>query len=159
MNKLNLKNKIPVELQINKNEVEAEARQQKKELAAKQELENSLKKNSKVVPTSYEIEKQRHKEVSDETFDLIFELISTVLRLIDVTSKGRTGMIHNMELLNLYTKVVTYRRKFLGKYAQVDNDDRLDLMQLKKDLIRTLNDEAVKMRSPRTKTKLKNFKA
>jgi hypothetical protein len=159
MNKPNLKTSVPLELQINKSEVEAEARQQKKELVAKKELEDSLKKNSKAVPTSYEIERQKHKAVADETFDLIFELISTAIRLIDATSKGRTGLIHNMELLNLYTKVVTYRRKFLGKYAQVDNDDRLDLMQLKKDLIRTLNDEAVKMRSPRTKTKLKNFKA
>ena len=121
-----------------------------------QQPEPEFKKKFKKTPQ--EIAKENNDKITEEVYDLFFILISTSIKIIEKTSHGRSGSVYNLELMNLYNDVIKYRRTLLSQYGQVANEDRLDMMQLKKDLTHFFNFEAAKMRSPKTKKRLKDFR-
>ena len=121
-----------------------------------QQPEPEVKKKFKKTPQ--EIAKENNDRITEEVYDLVFTLIGTSIKIIEKTSHGRSGSVYNLELMNLYNDVVNARRKLLTQYGQVANEDRLDMIQFKKDFLHFMNMESIKMRSPKTKKRLKDFK-
>jgi hypothetical protein len=141
---------------IQKRKIELEKIIKKKVEPKLQDPVPELKKKFKKTPQ--EISKENNDKITTEVYDLVFNLIGTSIKIIEKTSHGRSGSVYNLELMNLYNDVVNARRKLLTQYGQVDNQDRLDMIMLKKDFLHFMNMESIKMRSPKTKKRLKDFR-
>lgn len=139
-----------------------ELRKAELEKIIKKQVEPSLQQPEPVVKkkkkTPQEIAKENNEKITKEVYDLIFMLMGTSVKILEKTSHGRSGNVYNLELMNLYNDVVNARRKLLTQYGQVANEDRLDMIQFKKDFLHFMNMESVKMRNPKTKKRLKEFR-
>lgn len=153
----NFKNELDPEIKINTFDKFRQDLQARKEEELKQQLDQTVSKNSKIKETPVEIFKKHNQKIVDEMLDLVFDLLSTALEISETASRGKTGMNHNLDLINLYNRVTKYRRDFSTKYATVGTQERLDLIILKRDLERTIKSSLVKIKSENIKSRMRKF--
>ena len=67
-----------------------------------------------------DINKKKSEEFTELTYDIIFDLLRVADELLDNVSKGRVGQNLNFKLLQLYNRVVEYRKK-LGSSFSIHN--------------------------------------
>lgn len=127
---------------------------QKSEKELEKEVEQIQKSQNKRQESITEI---KSREFTELTFDIVFDLFKVADELLENVSQGRVGQNLNFKLLQLYNRVVDYRKKMVKGLAIVKNEDRLDAIQIRKDLKRNFNSNYVKIRSDKTKKRLKGF--
>lgn len=153
----NFKNELTQEIKINTFDKFRQDLQARKEQELQQQLDQTISKNTKIKETPVEIFQKNNQKIVDEMLDLVFDLLSTALEITETASRGKTGMNHNLDLINLYNRVTKYRRDFSTKYATVGTKERLDLIVLKRDLERTIKSSMVKIKSQNIKDRMKKF--
>ena len=127
---------------------------QKSEKELEKEVEQIQKSQNKRQESITEI---KSREFTELTFDIVFDLFKVADELLENVSQGRVGQNLNFKLLQLYNRVVDYRKKMVKGLAMVKNENRLDAIQIRKDLKRNFNSNYVKIRSDKTKKRLKDF--
>lgn len=127
---------------------------QKSEKELEKEVEQIQKSQNKRQESITEI---KSREFTELTFDIVFDLFKVADELLENISQGRVGQNLNFKLLQLYNRVVDYRKKMVKGLAIAKNEDRLDAIQIRKDLKRNFNSNYVKIRSDKTKKRLKGF--
>lgn len=127
---------------------------QKNEKELEQEVEQIQRSQNKRQESITEI---KSREFTELTFDIVFDLFKVADELLENISQGRVGQNLNFKLLQLYNRVVDYRKKMVKGLAMVKNENRLDAIQIRKDLKRNFNSNYVKIRSDKTKKRLKDF--
>lgn len=127
---------------------------QKSEKELEKEVEQIQKSQNKRQESITEI---KSREFTELTFDIVFDLFKVADELLENVSQGRVGQNLNFKLLQLYNRVVDYRKKMVKGLAIAKNEDRLDAIQIRKDLKRNFNSNYVKIRSEKTKKRLKGF--
>ena len=127
---------------------------QKSEKELEKEVEQIQKSQNKRQESITEI---KSREFTELTFDIVFDLFKVADELLENISQGRVGQNLNFKLLQLYNRVVDYRKKMVKGLAMVKNENRLDAIQIRKDLKRNFNSNYVKIRSDKTKKRLKDF--
>jgi len=127
---------------------------QKSEQELEKEVEQIQKSQNKRQESITEI---KSREFTELTFDIVFDLFKVADELLENISQGRVGQNLNFKLLQLYNRVVDYRKKMVKGLAMVKNENRLDAIQIRKDLKRNFNSNYVKIRSDKTKKRLKDF--
>lgn len=127
---------------------------QKSEKELEKEVEQIQKSQNKRQESITEI---KSREFTELTFDIVFDLFKVADELLENVSQGRVGQNLNFKLLQLYNRVVDYRKKMVKGLAIVKNENRLDAIQIRKDLKRNFNSNYVKIRSDKTKKRLKDF--
>jgi hypothetical protein len=100
---------------------------------------------------------KRKEEFAELTFDIIFDLFKVSDELLKSVSEGRVGQNLNAKLFQLYLRIVDYRKKMIKGLVTVDNEKRLDAIQIRKDLKRNFNSNAVKIRTESLKKRLREF--
>lgn len=100
---------------------------------------------------------KRKEEFAELTFDIIFDLFKVSDELLQSVSEGRVGQNLNAKLFQLYLRIVDYRKKMIKGLVTVDNEKRLDAIQIRKDLKRNFNSNAVKIRTESLKNRLRKF--
>lgn len=127
---------------------------QKSEQELEKEVEQIQKSQNKRQESITEI---KSREFTELTFDIVCDLFKVADELLENISQGRVGQNLNFKLLQLYNRVVDYRKKMVKGLAMVKNENRLDAIQIRKDLKRNFNSNYVKIRSDKTKKRLKDF--
>lgn len=117
---------------------------------------NNYKKPKK--PTQQELLDKHNEELTNISFELLTDLLQFSFSLIDQTYKNRSGNYLNNDLLQLYLKIVDYRRKIQGKVGQVKVSDREDVIKLKKDFLNSIKNTSTKLKNPYLKELLKKLK-
>lgn len=100
---------------------------------------------------------KKKEEFAELTFDIIFDLFKVSDELLQSVSEGRVGQNLNAKLFQLYLRIVDYRKKMIKGLVTVDNEKRLDAIQIRKDLKRNFNSNAVKIRTESLKNRLRKF--
>lgn len=101
--------------------------------------------------------KKKSEEFTELTYDIIFDLYKVADELLENISQGRVGQNLNLKLLQLYNRIVTYRKLMVKGIAMVENNNRLDAIQIRKDFKRNFNTNFVKLRNEKTKNRMKKF--
>lgn len=100
---------------------------------------------------------KKKEEFAELTFDIIFDLFKVADELLQSVSEGRVGQNLNGKLFQLYLRIVDYRKKMIKGLVTVDNNKRLDAIQIRKDLKRNFNSNVVKIRTESLKNRLRKF--
>ncbi len=141
--------------QIEKLQTSIDQKNQKEFNKKQNELEKEVKSIQKDDKKSLtEIKSEKFTEL---TYDIIFDLFNVADELLKNMSEGRVGQNLNLKLLQLYNRIVNYRKEMVKGLALVKNEDRLDSIQIRKDLKKNFNTHYVKLRNNKTKNRLKNF--
>ena len=101
--------------------------------------------------------KKKSEEFTELTYDIIFDLYKVADELLENISQGRVGQNLNLKLLQLYNRIVAYRKLMVKGIAMVENNNRLDAIQIRKDFKRNFNTNFVKLRNEKTKNRMKKF--
>lgn len=101
--------------------------------------------------------KKKSEEFTELTYDIIFDLYKVADELLENISQGRVGQNLNLKLLQLYNRIVAYRKLMVKGIAMVENNNRLDAIQIRKDFKRNFNSNFVKLRNEKTKNRMKKF--
>lgn len=100
---------------------------------------------------------KKKEEFAELTFDIIFDLFKVSDELLQSVSEGRVGQNLNAKLFQLYLRIVDYRKKMIKGLVTVEKEKRLDAIQIRKDLKRNFNSNAVKIRTESLKNRLRKF--
>jgi hypothetical protein len=138
-------------------EKSVEQKQQQIEQQKKKKLEKEVIAIQKKQETEQDKLNKKREEFTELTFDVIFDLFKVADELLQNVAEGRVGQNLNGKLFQLYLRVVEYRKKMIKGLAVVENDKRLDAIQIRKDLKKNFQSNAVKMRSESLKNRLKKF--
>lgn len=101
--------------------------------------------------------KKKSEEFTELTYDIIFDLYKVADELLENISQGRVGQNLNLKLLQLYNRIVAYRKLMVKGIAMVENNNRLDAIQIRKDFKRNFNTNFVKLRNEKTRNRMKKF--
>jgi hypothetical protein len=101
--------------------------------------------------------KKKSEEFTELTYDIIFDLYKVADELLENISQGRVGQNLNLKLLQLYNRIVAYRKLMVKGIAIVENNNRLDAIQIRKDFKRNFNSNFVKLRNEKTRNRMKKF--
>jgi len=101
--------------------------------------------------------KKKSEEFTELTYDIIFDLYKVADELLENISQGRVGQNLNLKLLQLYNRIVAYRKLMVKGIAMVENNNRLDAIQIRKDFKKNFNTNFVKLRNEKTRNRMKKF--
>lgn len=132
-------------------------KQQKLEQQKKKSLEKQVVEIQKKQQTAQDVVNKKRDEFTELTFDVIFDLFKVADELLQNVAEGRVGQNLNGKLFQLYLRIVEYRKKMIKGLAVVDNEKRLDAIQIRKDLKRNFQSNAVKLRTESLKNRLRKF--
>lgn len=138
-------------------EKSVEVKQQKIEQQKQKKLEKEVVAIQTAQQKSQDAIGKKKEEFAELTFDVIFDLFKVADELLQSVSEGRVGQNLNGKLFQLYLRIVEYRKKMIKGLVMVDNDKRLDAIQIRKDLKRNFNSNAVKLRTESLKNRLRKF--
>lgn len=138
-------------------EKSVEVKQQKIEQQKQKKLEKEVVAIQTAQQKSQDAIGKKKEEFAELTFDVIFDLFKVADELLQSVSEGRVGQNLNGKLFQLYLRIVEYRKKMVKGLVMVDNDKRLDAIQIRKDLKRNFNSNAVKLRTESLKNRLRKF--
>lgn len=138
-------------------EKSVEVKQQKIEQQKQKKLEKEVVAIQTAQQKSQDVIGKKKEEFAELTFDVIFDLFKVADELLQSVSEGRVGQNLNGKLFQLYLRIVEYRKKMVKGLVMVDNDKRLDAIQIRKDLKRNFNSNAVKLRTESLKNRLRKF--
>ncbi len=132
-------------------------KQQKVEQQKKKTLEKQVVEIQKKQQTAQDVVNKKRDEFTELTFDVIFDLFKVADELLQNVAEGRVGQNLNGKLFQLYLRIVEYRKKMIKGLAVVDNEKRLDAIQIRKDLKRNFQSNALKLRTESLKNRLRKF--
>ena len=132
-------------------------KQQKVEQQKKKTLEKQVVEIQKKQQTAQDVVNKKRDEFTELTFDVIFDLFKVADELLQNVAEGRVGQNLNGKLFQLYLRIVDYRKKMIKGLAVVDNEKRLDAIQIRKDLKRNFQSNALKLRTESLKNRLRKF--
>ena len=132
-------------------------KQQKVEQQKKKTLEKQVVEIQKKQQTAQDVVNKKRDEFTELTFDVIFDLFKVADELLQNVAEGRVGQNLNSKLFQLYLRIVEYRKKMIKGLAVVDNEKRLDAIQIRKDLKRNFQSNALKLRTESLKNRLRKF--
>lgn len=132
-------------------------KQQKVEQQKKKTLEKQVVDIQKKQQTAQDVVNKKRDEFTELTFDVIFDLFKVADELLQNVAEGRVGQNLNGKLFQLYLRIVEYRKKMIKGLAVVDNEKRLDAIQIRKDLKRNFQSNALKLRTESLKNRLRKF--
>ncbi len=132
-------------------------KQQKVEQQKKKSLEKQVVEIQKKQQTAQDVVNKKRDEFTELTFDVIFDLFKVADELLQNVAEGRVGQNLNGKLFQLYLRIVEYRKKMIKGLAVVDNEKRLDAIQIRKDLKRNFQSNALKLRTESLKNRLRKF--
>lgn len=124
----------------------------------KKELNTEKNNYKKSKPTPQETLDKRNEDLTNLSFDIIKDLLQFSFDLMEQTYKSRSGNYLNNDLMQLYLKLVEYRRKIQGKVGTVKLEDRNDIIRLKKDFLNSIKNSSIKLKNPYLKKLLKEIK-
>ena len=138
-------------------EKSVENKQQKIEQQKQKKLEKEVVTIQKKQQTAQDVVNLKRDEFTELTFDVIFDLFKVADELLQNVAEGRVGQNLNGKLFQLYLRIVEYRKKMIKGLAVVDNEKRLDAIQIRKDLKRNFQSNALKLRTESLKNRLRKF--
>ena len=139
-------------------EKSVEQKQQKKIENSQKKLETEVEKIQKSQQIRQaDVQKKKSDEFSELTFDVIFDLFKVADELLQSVSEGRVGSNLNSKLFQLYLRLVDYRKKMVKGLVIVDNEKRLDAIQIRKDLKKNFQTNSIKLRTESLKNRMRKF--